>query len=221
MRVFARMRRRGAILVEFFLVTALLGLPLMIFVVDTGHYFKVSSGLNRAANIIADIVSRGVAFDLCSIDRLLAFELHGGSGGRLRENANDFLVVISEVAIYDEHQDNPPQITQQHTRGSLAAKSKVGRGVGERARVGKQLKALQSELIKISGGRPVGVSATDNPFQVIAVEVWVRFAPLSGLIDIFPRELYSDVAIRSYRLGVGGGMRISEPADSDNPTQCA
>ena len=220
MRVFAGIRRRGAILVEFFLVTALLGLPLLIAMVDAGHYFKVASGLNRTANVIADVVSRGVVFDLCSLDRLLAFELHGASSGRLRENANDFLVVISEVEIYDEHQDNPPQITQQHTRGLLSAKSKVGRGVGSRARVGKHLKSLQSELIKISGGRPVGVSATDNPFQLIAVEVWVRFAPLSGLIDIFPRELYSDIAIRSYRLGVDGGMKISEPADSDNPTQC-
>ncbi|MBC6444755.1 MAG: hypothetical protein GDA50_04885 [Alphaproteobacteria bacterium GM202ARS2] len=214
-------RRRGSILMEFLLVTTLLGLPLLIFMVDAGHYFKVSSGLNRTANIIADIVSRGVSFDLCSLDRLLAFELHGAASGRLRENTNDFRVVISEVEIYDEHKDNPPQITQQHSRGLLSAESKVGDGVGSRAQLGRELNRLQTRLTQIAGGRPVTQAATDNPLQLIAVEIWVRFAPLSQFLDIFPHNLYSDVAFRSYRLGSEGGMRIAEPTSSDNPAQCS
>ena len=108
----------------------LLGVPLLGFLVDSSRYFKLSSGLSRSATSIADIVSRGVEFDLCHVDRLLAYEVSGG--GRARADVNDFLIILSEVEIYDEPDDNPPKISKQYRRGSLTATSSVGNGVGVR-----------------------------------------------------------------------------------------
>jgi len=213
-------RRRGAILVEFVLIATFIGIPLLSFIVDVGRYFKTLSGLNRTTNIVADIASRGTPFDLCFVDQMIAFEVDVSARHRLGKD--DFLVVISEIEIYDEAKTHAPLITAQSRRGLLKAESRIGKKVGKQAKIDKNLRGLKESLVNIDGGRPPGVLPTDLPERVIAVESWIRFVPFSGFLPFaaFPDIVYSDVAVRSYRLGVGGLDTLAPPRNKKNEKKC-
>ena len=83
-----------------------------------------------------------------------------------------------------------------------------------------ELKNLKSRMVQLEGGRDPDVLATDDPYRLVVVEIWTRFASWLPHLGIFPQQVSSDAAFRTYRLDVTDGMQVVAPYSDSAPTSC-